>query len=389
MFNYVKRELKYHPHRTLFFLAVCMVFIPSMAFAKDNLTEIFTTKAFQGSWEVINKFQVIGWLLNMIISVCCFIGLVLTVVSVVTSFLYLSNKNLWNQVHAVKTSTSGSKFFGMPELLQRTIAAESGSGLDAFVTFFLGLLPDIYTICDYGGGNTGKLDENSDNAFNYFLKTGIEKLVMIFFLAIGFSGTLWQLYGTVVDGMIVIADNIVAVELDKQVQRIINMGGSYNFTIDSAGTAESEMQQRVAQLAYQEVLGKTDLDLDDIAKNSLGGDLTSAVMENVTADAISKYLYPNGGTASDSDIKSVQMKVSLTDRSVDMENRGVCFAVPSGYMNNETYIAVTFTGVKTYGDYFNRSTSGSKSSSSGSKSSKSSKSNTNKSNKNLGNTLSN
>ena len=72
-----------------------------------------------------------------------------------------------------------------------------------------------------------------------------------------------------------------------------------------------------------------------------------------------------------------------------MENRGVCFAVPSGYMNNETYIAVTFTGVKTYGDYFNRSTSGSKSSSSGSKSSKSSKSNTNKSNKNLGNTLGN
>lgn len=386
MLNYTKYLIKNKPIHFMLFLAAVIVLMPSSVFAKDQLTQLFTTKAFQGSWEVINKFQIIGWLLNMIISVCCFIGLVLTVISIVLSLLYLSNKNLWNNVHAIKTSTSGSRFFGMPELLQKTIAAESGSGLDAFVTFFLGLLPDVYTLCDYGGGNTGKLDESSDNALNYFLKTGIEKLVMIFFLAIGFSGVLWQLYGTVVDGLIVIADNVVAVDLGRQVQRIINLTGAYNFTIDSAGTAESDVQQRVAQLAYQEILGKTDLDLTDEDKFNLGADLTTLVTDNITVDSMSNFLYPNGGTASDSDIKSIQLKVTLTDRSVDLDERGVCFQVPSGYMTNDAYVAVTYTGVKTYGDYFNRTTNGSKSSSS-SKSSNSSKSNN--SNKQLGNNMNN
>lgn len=380
MLNYTKYLIKNKPIHFMLFLAAVIVLMPSSVFAKDQLTQLFTTKAFQGSWEVINKFQIIGWLLNMIISVCCFIGLVLTVISIVLSLLYLSNKNLWNNVHAIKTSTSGSRFFGMPELLQKTIAAESGSGLDAFVTFFLGLLPDVYTLCDYGGGNTGKLDESSDNALNYFLKTGIEKLVMIFFLAIGFSGVLWQLYGTVVDGLIVIADNVVAVDLGRQVQRIINLTGAYNFTIDSAGTAESDVQQRVAQLAYQEILGKTDLDLTDEDKFNLGADLTTLVTDNITVDSMSNFLYPNGGTASDSDIKSIQLKVTLTDRSVDLDERGVCFQVPSGYMTNDAYVAVTYTGVKTYGDYFNRTTNGSKSSSS----SKSSNSN-----KQLGNNMNN
>ena len=41
----------------------------AIVYANGELTDLFSTKAFQGSWEVINKFNWLGWLMNFLISV--------------------------------------------------------------------------------------------------------------------------------------------------------------------------------------------------------------------------------------------------------------------------------------------------------------------------------
>ena len=235
--------------------------IPMLAHADGpDLTEIFTTKAFQGSWEVIYQYNWLGKIMNYIISFFSLLGLFLIMFSRTVTLLYLSSKNIWNNVDEVKNAMNGS-FFGFPSLGKNVFNSNHGTGLDAFVSFFLGLLPNIKKYSDYGqNAGYGNLSED-DNALNYILKTAPATIVLMFFLATGFSGTLSQAYGTVVSAMATFADNVVAINLDKYVDNLFKMGDNPTFVLGEDGTNQGKIQKTVAKAMYKEAIiasGATD-----------------------------------------------------------------------------------------------------------------------------------
>ena len=92
-------------------LAVCPIYIYA---ANDEILQIFSSEAFQGSMEVVNSMSLLGKIMNFIISIFCLIGLLLVMYSRMITLLYLSSRNVWDEVASVKTHMTGS-FFGFKD----------------------------------------------------------------------------------------------------------------------------------------------------------------------------------------------------------------------------------------------------------------------------------
>ncbi len=323
----------------------------AIVYANGELTDLFSTKAFQGSWEVINKFNWLGWLMNFLISVFCLLGLWLVFFQRMISLLYLSSRNLWDNVYEVKGSAKGSSLFGMKALFERAIKAEDGTGADAFITFFYGLLPNVKKYSDYNDEKRfGNLDD-TDNALNYMLKTFPMTVLLVFFLALGWKGTLGQIYGTVVDGMTAVADNAVTINLAGYVDRIFAAGNHYRFTIDAEGTDLSSMQQQCASRAYQEIVAKGKV-IDGDLRNEIGKQVEEQVKEGITNELGAEVTGKKEGFT-DVDWRMVTPRVVLAPTQAESENV-FSFEVPSGVFGDSAYINIYLNADKTYGDYFNR-----------------------------------
>lgn len=325
-----------------------LIITPITVLADDGLTDIFTTKAFQGSWEVINKFNWLGWLMNFIISAFSLIGLFLVLYSRLISLLYLSSRNLWDNVYEVKEGVKG-EWFGFKGMASRMFKGDDGTGADAFVSFFYGLLPNVKKYSDYGNPRDNLSED--DNALNYMLKTLPQTVLLILFLALGFSGTLGQIYGTLVDGMVAVADNVVTIQLEDYVDAFFASGNHYRFTIANDGTPQASLQQVVAKRAYQEVVGKANI-LDGDARHEVGKAIEQAIRDTITADndAIKAVLGKTPETAED--WKALDARVVLSP--VQSESETTVSLPIENVFSESTYINIGFSGQKTYGDYFNR-----------------------------------
>lgn len=326
--------------------------LPVLA-AGGDLTEVFSTKAFQGSWEVINKFNWLGWLMNFIISAFCILGLFLVMYSRMISLLYLSSRNLWDNVADVKGQTQG-EMFGLKAMAQRVYQGQDGTGADAFVTFFYGLLPNVKKYSDYNDEKRYGDFSEEDTALNYILKTAPSTILLITFLSLGFSGTLGQLYGTCVDGIVAIADNMVTINLERYVDQIFAQGNHYNFVINAEGTAESEIMQYTAKKAYQEIVGKANI-LDGDMRRRVGSEIEETVRSEFASreGEIANMLGLQGSITNDSQWKGVDTRVVLSSDTTPPENGFIIDATE--YFGAPTCVKVYINAKKVYGDYFNRS----------------------------------
>lgn len=318
-----------------------------------DLTEVFSTKAFQGSWEVINKFNWLGWLMNFIISSFCILGLFLVMYSRMISLLYLSSRNLWDNVADVKGNCQG-EFFGLKAMLDRTWKGTDGSGADAFITFFYGLLPNVKKYSDYNDEKSYGNFSEDDNALNYILKTAPSTILLIVFLSLGFSGTLGRLYGTCVDGIVAIADNMVNINLERYVDQIFAQGNHYKFVIDAEGTNKSRLEQYVAQRAYQEIVGKANI-LDGDMRRQVGTKIEGEVrsqFQNKEGD-LGKMMGLENGITNDSQWKGVDARVVLSPDGTDPDGG---FSIDATeWFGAPTKVKVYLTAKRVHGDYFNRS----------------------------------
>lgn len=251
-------------------LGLMAVVIPQPVFADDGLTSLFQTRAFSGSMETISKLNWVGWLLSGIISVFCLIGLFLTIFRIMTSLMYLSGRNVFDKIHEIKTANTG-KAFGLTALVKSAYSGSngSGSGVDAIIYFILGLFPDVRMYSDFAEGAEGKGLGPDTTVTEYILKTSIPTIMMIFFLSIGYSGTLWQMYGTFVDAMAVAAEKVANTNLAPQVNRLLNADSYYQFGFSADGTNWGKKQDTIAKDMYNKVLSKSD--------SSINGDYSLAL----------------------------------------------------------------------------------------------------------------
>lgn len=239
----------------------------------SKLTDLFYMKAFSGSMATISKLNWIGALMSGIISVFSLIGICLTVFRIMDTLLYLSGRNIFDQISDIKNSTKGP-ILGLPNLFKETIVSGNrASGVDAIVQFLLGLMPDIKAYSDYSGERSNPNLNDDDSVSQYLLKTAIPNIMMLFFLSIGYSGVLWQMFGTVVDAMAVAAEKVASTNLAYSVNKLLNTDAYYKFGFGDDGTKWGELQNNIANSIYNKVLMNSD--------NTIDGDNSLVVGQNI------------------------------------------------------------------------------------------------------------
>lgn len=264
-------------------LAVGACITPAFTHASE-LTDLFTTVAFSGSWEVFAKFNWLGKALQFLISAFCLIGIVLTVVRVTITILYKSSESIFDRVHEIHTRAQGNQFFGLPTAVKEVAGGNFGTGADAIIGFLFFLMPDIVVYSDYNPDKLAYNLQKDDTLTTYFLKISLPTIFTIFFFAIGFNGVLWQAYGNIVDAMATVAKKAVDVDLASYVNKALNAGAYYQFSLDD-GTEVGAFKEKVAKSIYNKMLLKMD-DLSTSQMQAVGSNIQTWVNEHVTADII-------------------------------------------------------------------------------------------------------
>lgn len=269
-----------------------LVFLgPHAAYASDGytagkLTDLFYTDSFTGNWEVLTKMNGLGRILSLIISVFSFIGLFTVSLRTILTMLYLSSKNLWDNVDEIKSAGKGQSMFGMPEMFRQAYNSKYGTGLDAFVSFFLSLLPNIKAYSDYATDAKHKNNySETDTTVNYLLKGALPNIMIIFAFTMGFNGTLWQAYGVVVEAMGTVAETFVDSQLSQLVERAINTGSGYTFAYDADGTKYGAYKQSVCKKIYTSAL-KHCIDLTSDTKITVGSSIDATYDELIDVAAV-------------------------------------------------------------------------------------------------------
>lgn len=286
---------------------------------QTKLTDIFQTSGFTGSWTIIEKMDWIGALMQLIISAFCLIGLFMLLYQRLVTLLYLGGRTTFDTVHEIKQAGKGQKMFGMKGIVDGVSNGNMGTGTDAIVSFVLSLLPDVKKYSDYSDEGTLPYNlKDTDGCFTYIMKTAIPTICLIFFFSIGFSGTLFRVYGNVADAAATAADIAVDVNLNRYVERALNVGSNYQFGFGADGNELGEFQYDIAQKIYKEILRKTE-DLSTSVKQSIGSNVDSWIAQNITAEKIQsvepdfRYTTNDDNTIDYRDIKNLSFKVVIND----------------------------------------------------------------------------
>lgn len=276
-------------------LGFLMIAAPGIAFADEvNLTDIFATDAFRGSWDVIQKFNFVGLAMNWIISVFCLIGLFLLLVQKMATILYLSGRVTFDTVHELKNEGKGQKFFGFGAMTKSVYSGNYGTGLDAIIGFLLSLVPDFKEYSDYSEKAMGRSNLTEDDTIGtWAMKTLFPTVLTIFFLSIGFSGTLFKAYGMVVEGLAAAADKIVDTDLGYYVDRTLSNGTSYKYSAES--NARGSFKNKVFTNVYGKVLSKSG-SLSTEVKQTVGRNIEDKVINKLTASNIKAAVGTTGNS---------------------------------------------------------------------------------------------
>ena len=268
---------------SLLFLGLIELYrLPIYGFATGKpatFTELFSTTAFSGSMELIQKLNWVGYILNGIITISCFLGAVFVVIVTVFSILYLAGSPLFDAVHELKGQGQGSGALGFKGMVNSVKSGNMGSGLDAIFGFILMFLPDIRRVSDYRDDNTKyNLNAEEDTIGKYLLKVGFQRMLVIFFCAIGFSGTLWQGFAKGADAMAYVADQMVSVNLTSYIDRLVAQQKYHSFECDATGDNYGALMQDVAENVYVQMLKKV-TGMSDDEKAQIGYQVENWVRE--------------------------------------------------------------------------------------------------------------
>lgn len=223
----------------------------------EGFTDIFYTNSFRGSFEWFKKMDLLGMVVQGVISVFSLVGVSLIVIRIMTSMLYLSAKGLWEEVHDLKQSGGESEMydFGLINMAKTWAKGKAGTGLDAILGAVLVLLPDVKRYSDFGEKSGQKFDEDITIS-QYILKISLPTVLAVFFLAMGFNGTLVKGLAVTVDAMGTFADKAVSVNYSGFVEDLINTGTGYKFTYRADGSTEGKLKQSLATDIYGRVLSR-------------------------------------------------------------------------------------------------------------------------------------
>lgn len=268
---------------TLFIASYPVVF---NANTTRSFTDIFNTQSFRGSFEWIYKFDWLGGIVQFVISIFSLVGVILIALRVISSYLYISSKNIWDEVSDLKKTGGDTELYDLGFLgqLKKVTQGKQGTGVDAFMGFLFMFLPDIKKYSDFAEGKKDSLDEGL-SATQYTLKIAVPVVMCTFFFAMGFNGTLFRALGITVEALGTVADKAVSQNYAAMLDRLIVTGDAYDFAISKDGTKRGEFQYQIARELYTDVLQRVDKYNTNMAL-SIGQQIEERVIKEITADKI-------------------------------------------------------------------------------------------------------
>lgn len=337
--------------------AVLWFFSAQRVFAEENkeLTDLFDTEAFRGSWRWFDKVNWLGGILNMLISIFCFIALFSIALQIVVTLMYFSQKPFWDNVHNIKQENVGQGFAGVPGFIKGVGASKSGTGLDAFVNLIYIFLPDIKNYSEMGDNKDSKLNDD-ETVGTWLVKTLPRKILIMLLLSMGFNGSLLKCFGMVVDGLGVVTDRVATFQADKLVNNILNAGDNYDTALGNSGVGFDSLQGTIFKKTYKEIMAEVGAESQTYdVKQKIGKTLENYIKSNFTKESVKSALVassPSLGSnpeLTDADWEDVKVSVTVGASnsqfgriSISM-NDIVSSAISNGQLAENKYINVQLT----------------------------------------------
>lgn len=308
-----------------------------VAASAEGFTDVFYTNSFRGSFEWFKKMDWLGMVVQAVISVFSLVGVSLIIIRIMTSMLYLSAKGLWEEVHDLKQSGGESEMYdlGLINMAKTWAKGKSGTGLDAILGAVLVLLPDVKRYSDFGEKSGQNFDADTSIS-QYMLKIALPTVLAVFFLAMGFNGTLVKGLAVTVDAMGTIADHAVSVNYSGFIDDLVNSGTGYKFMSVNDGSQAGKVTTGVQKEVYGKIVSKVrgidSAQLYAIGQHLEQNELTKEkILEAIKAspridDAVRDGLEQDGG---DRYWELIEYNVTLGGSEATTEQGAISFTVGS------------------------------------------------------------
>ena len=271
---------------------ILSVFSTQRVFAAEEnaLMDLFDTEAFRGSWRWFDKVNWLGGILNMLISIFCFIALFSIAFQIIITLAYFSQKPFWDNVHNIKQENVGQGFAGIPGYFKGIGSGKTGTGVDALLNIFYIFLPDVKNYSEMGDNRDSKLNDD-ESVGTWLIKTLPRKVLIMLLLSMGFNGSLLKCFGMVVDGLGVVTDRVATFQADKLVNDILNAGDNYETALGTSKQGFDKLQGTIFKKAYKEIMAEVGADNQTYdVKQKVGKTLENYVKSNFTKESVKSAL---------------------------------------------------------------------------------------------------
>lgn len=258
--------------------------ISSFADSMTGVSDVFNTEAFIGNTKWLEKFNFVGAIVQAFISIGGWVAAIIVAVQTMVTLIYFGMPGLWDTVFEVKQSKKGlisytaSVFPGSKDKAGSLVS----NGSDIIIDYLILLCP-----------NVKKYSENADNEYEsittWFMGTFVKKCILLLAISMMINGSFMKLYMVIVDGIGVVAQRFVETDSEAIVNRLLNTGSNYEFSLGATGKGFDEVQGDTATKLYKELV-KTSTNVDTDSKYTMGSSIENYVKKNFTEKAVREKL---------------------------------------------------------------------------------------------------
>lgn len=292
----------------VFALLLFSVFsLHSYADSINGVSDIFNMEAFVGNTKWFEKWNFVGQIIQGGISIGGFVAAVVVAAQMLITVIYFSSPNLWDNVNEIKQSKKGlisytaSIFPSSKDKLMGNLS----NGSDIIIDYLILCAP-----------NVKRYSENADDEYEsmgtWFMSTFFKKVILLLTISMMLNGSFMKLYMVVVDGLGVVAERFVETDSEAIVNRLLNTGANYEFTLGATGKGVDSVQGDLCTKIYKEII-KSSENVDTDSKYTIGTAIEKYVKNQFTEKAMRAKLIgvSSDYSMTDDDWERVSVKVVM------------------------------------------------------------------------------
>lgn len=265
-------------------LLLSTINLHSFADPLNGTTDIFNMEAFIGNTKWFEKLNFVGAIVQAFISIGGWVAAIVVAVQAMITLLYFGNPQLWDNVNEVKQSKKGliSYSASIFPTDKGKFMGNLSNGSDIILDYLILCAPNIK-----------RYSENSDDTYEslgvWFMSTFFKKCILLLCISMMINGSFMKLYSVVVDGLGVVAERFVETDSQAIVNRLLNTGSNYEFTLGTTGKGVDSVQGATATKIYKEIV-KTSANVDTDSKYTIGSNIEKYVKKTFTEKSIREKL---------------------------------------------------------------------------------------------------